>query len=523
MKRLLCVVIALVMLVALAVPAMAADGTKVYLKGTGKDFTENWNNVFTLGGAEEHGDPSVWHLVFTGKNMSAVTAMQLDFGENGVWEWTPDMGFSVNGGGKNPGWVVVAPADWEIVYVNKGNKNNSDSFVVTTEKGNPQFNISGFHQGTPEEGSLDTFIYINKFVNGFGPGFEGAGFEFDVFPAEGPFDAPLATLTTDELGYAEFTFAPALAEGDYIVRERVPAGFAPVKPLKFTVDADGIAEFEDGVNTVTNWSLGALEVTDDVVEEYYEEYHKPVYKPFNHSGTLSSVSDTIAIGENWFRYVKLDMNQVYGDGQVVEIASSSDKKSIEGIGYYYTVRANENGELVVSFNGELISASLIARAYLDVPNPGNNGGHVGLATGGTLAATNGNDRKSTFTIPAGATDVYLYVHFQQLSYYELDENGERIVIDCEFDEQKGPFERLFPGEVTMTVVDSEGAEAYTGPLGLVEDLMFGDYTVTIYVDGVELASKVVTVVSGQTTNADFGKLMVPTPGANVIICGFCNP
>jgi len=154
---------------AMLAPTAAAVEQTIYLKGDGSEFTDKWNNVFYLGDAEDLDDPQMWHLVYTGDNMDAITAMQLDFGENGIWEWEPDMGFSTNNGGNNPGWVVAAPTDWVLVYVNQGNNNESDSFVVTEEGGNIQFNISGYHEGTPPppppvdpKGTID----IAKFVDG---------------------------------------------------------------------------------------------------------------------------------------------------------------------------------------------------------------------------------------------------------------------------------------------------------------------------------------------------------------------
>jgi hypothetical protein len=74
--------------------------------------------------------------------------MQVTFTNGEIFEWVPKMGPSVNGGSNNMGWIIIAPCDWEIAYINKGNNNESGSFVNTTEGGNPQFNISGFNKGT---------------------------------------------------------------------------------------------------------------------------------------------------------------------------------------------------------------------------------------------------------------------------------------------------------------------------------------------------------------------------------------
>ncbi|MCL2504603.1 MAG: hypothetical protein FWE94_08480, partial [Coriobacteriia bacterium] len=69
LRVLLSSILAVIMVFAVAAPAMAAGvgGQTVYLKGTGSDFTEQWRNVFVLGGAEDAADPNVWHLLYTGK------------------------------------------------------------------------------------------------------------------------------------------------------------------------------------------------------------------------------------------------------------------------------------------------------------------------------------------------------------------------------------------------------------------------------------------------------------------------
>ena len=131
--------------------ALAQQPQTIYLKGSGSSFNKaGWTNVFYVDEAATAQNPSVWHLVYTGDNVGAIASMQLEFTNGEVFEWEPAMGFSRNAGGNNPGWVIVAPADWQLAYVNSGNNNASGCFVVTAESGNLNFNISGFHQGTPD-------------------------------------------------------------------------------------------------------------------------------------------------------------------------------------------------------------------------------------------------------------------------------------------------------------------------------------------------------------------------------------
>ena len=128
-----------------------AGGYEVYLKGTGKSFnSDGWQNLFVMIGDYEEGSvPNTWHLVYSG-DFSDVLYMQVTFTNGTVFKWVPDMGPSVNGGGNNPGWVIVAPYDWAIAYVEKGNNGNkSDSYIKSSKefKAGGQFNISGYNAG----------------------------------------------------------------------------------------------------------------------------------------------------------------------------------------------------------------------------------------------------------------------------------------------------------------------------------------------------------------------------------------
>ena len=167
MKKLLSLaLVAMIMISALAAPALSAASDTIFLKGDQKgNFNETWNDIFYLGGAEDLENPQKWHIVYS-EDVGSVSYMQLDFGDNGLFVWNKGDGFSTNGGDNNPGWVVYAPTDWELVYANKGNNNESDSFVVASNGG--QFNISGYSRGTPPAPPADLFgeLRIAKTVGG---------------------------------------------------------------------------------------------------------------------------------------------------------------------------------------------------------------------------------------------------------------------------------------------------------------------------------------------------------------------
>ena len=137
-------------------------GAPVYLGGDGSSFNAaGWQNVFYLGGSENEQNPSIWHLVIAPpKDSINVTYMKLTFTNGNVFIWDPSMGFSVNGGGNNPGWVIIAPYDWEIAY---NNKKESGSYLLSTGGVN-NFNISGYHKGTPTKVEFFGNIELEKLV-----------------------------------------------------------------------------------------------------------------------------------------------------------------------------------------------------------------------------------------------------------------------------------------------------------------------------------------------------------------------
>jgi len=125
-------------------------------------------------------------------------------------------------------------------------------FIVTALAGG-NYEIAFTNKVAPEPPpEYKTLVAIYKFVN-FEDGIDYSeeAFTFDIFPVDGPFDTPLATMQNDEFGYAEFEFDPSLPEGTYIIRERVEEGWLPQDDLLFTVDEEGNVVF-DGDNYFIN-------------------------------------------------------------------------------------------------------------------------------------------------------------------------------------------------------------------------------------------------------------------------------
>ena len=215
-----------------------SNAKTVYLKGSGGDFSAGgWQNIFYLGGAENPGnyDPSVWHLVVAPpKEAGSVTYMQVAFTNGEVFKWNPADGFSTNSGGNNPGWVIVAPYNWQIAYVNSGSNNTSESYLLTTGDVN-NFNISGFHQGVlygrlsfekTVEGKLLVTLLLDK---GFTDEqiraiLSGVSFELYSVAANGSRSFYASRQLTDS-GVIDFGRIPV---GNYVVVERLTGSAAVV-------------------------------------------------------------------------------------------------------------------------------------------------------------------------------------------------------------------------------------------------------------------------------------------------------
>ena len=463
--------------------AQADDEQTIYLKGEGNNNSSfsNWLNVFYVGGSEDidPGNVSTWHLVYSSNNFGAIISMQLTFTNGEVFYWAPSDGPSLNPGGNNPGWIIVAPAGWEIAYVQGGNNANvSGSFLVTSEGGNPQFNISGYSKGVPlpQTGALD---------------FSGPFYE----------DYTLITL---QKAY-QLTFQPYRQKFMQVL-------FRPT--------------FKRETSSVSGTLVTRLEYDNNTAAA------KPINGgTFKNGHTYVEVNVCDAKGENGVDY------------QIADSSFNANGKKTPAeynrpIEYYYNVKIDD-GKITVSFDDNLISANVgaYAVASLDVASSGNNGngnnGNNGNGNGnnGNGNGNNGNGnakgnssstttvqdpdkafpgnapshKKNSVTIdmPANAgKTIYLYVHIDGISWYSSDykfvgweeykvmQLADLFVktefVSCkELDEIKiceQTLTRELVGDFKVTVLNSSGDIVYYGDPALVEDLEPGTYTYIVDFD-----------------------------------------
>ena len=221
----------------------ATAGNKIYLKGSGsgKDDFRSWDNVFYVGFEEDEDivEFQDWHLVIGGNKDLAknIVSVQLTFitpDENVVWLWVLDDGYSTNGGGNNPGWVVVAPLDWELI----SGKDQTDSFL-TVSSGDPQFNISGY--GRFE----NPYITIAKEWADENPGELEALFDIYKYDADaedfrGDIAADSNGTLLESIGVGE-TYK--VAAGKYVIAEQPCAGYIAQADKIVTVKMNDKAKF----------------------------------------------------------------------------------------------------------------------------------------------------------------------------------------------------------------------------------------------------------------------------------------
>ena len=397
---------------ATAVPAMAAGGQTVPLKGTGTDFSGTWQNTFTLG-APVGTNPSSWHLVYTGNNVSDITYMQITFTNGYVFVWNPSMGFSTNSGGNNPGFVIIAPYDWKI--------NLAGSYLVTNDTKNVNFNISGFHQGSSDtKGAIEPALEAYQQYN-----------LTTIQPVWQQTIQPVWQKTYQPMW--QKTIQPIWQKTTEPIWQKTiqPVWQKTIQPV-----------YQKTIQPV--WQKTTQPVRQKTVQPVWQQTIQPVwqktYQPYQvptFTRPTAQVSDTLVtrltysnntasavpvnggVFKNGHTYVAVNVAAASAPGGVwLPIADSSynsnGKKTPDQynkpIGVMYNVQIS-GGKITISFGPEVISASVGAYA-------------VGALNGNADKAFPGNAPKHssmsyTLDMPATTTGgmIYLYVHLEGIKWY----------------------------------------------------------------------------------------------------------
>jgi hypothetical protein len=517
MKKILALVLAITTIFALAVPVFAA-GTTIYLKGSGSSFNKSgWQNVFYLGGSEEHRDQNVWHLVYTGKETDKITEMQITFTNGKVFKWTQAKGFSTNAGGNNPGWVIAAPADWVISYVDKGNNNESGSFLVTTEDKNPQFNISGYHKGTPEKpkaGSLEVIYkatHVHKKVTTqpvrqktIQPYKQKTYQPYKVPVFDKKISSINGTLVTSLAG------VPGGKFGNYMTWLAVDTDEAKVKGITYQI-ADSSPN-----NKPIGYSYNIKIVGNELQFQLDER--------------LISASVTVKLYSTIPTKHDPSGHRILTNGQTLIVPLPK-------------IITNEKPVANATLNGNDVTIMVGTETEVFVNGFVKNG-KVTFTVGDyeVLVEFNGNGIKSaTVTkfpqeIPPYTPVIYMFVHFESLKWYtgeyefvRWQEHGEpklvstknagEEVVKDELVREDVKTEEIIDGPyikgVVLTVTGPDGY-SYSGDLKELTGLKPGEYEITLTGEGFEL-SGTATVVAGAKTTKDLGAAKIMGPVQEVTL------
>ena len=376
----------------------------------------------------------------------------------------------------------------------------------------------------PDDGKVSAVFQITKYLNEYGAA--GEGFVFDIIPVvDGVEGESVGSMTSDANGEAKITLD--VAPGKYIIREQVDADeYMPVSDVYVTVDENGKATFNDTTfdGTITNVQWGKLEyTTPEVTEKYNEIWHKMLYAENEAPSTLVSlinaanganldtdvVLDKGAKG-NGFTWLKIDKSALETKGLTIGIADSSkqdkatsitnwnipasevapEKPWEDGVAPYYNLQIVD-GKLVVSSNLKNFAAGVYASEDAIVTAPGQIGenpkGHIGDA------------KEKTIDLSAMGDQFYFILHVANEGNFKyLDANKP---IGCNGEKENlisRECKRPYTGTVTVTVQNTAGEEVTN-----FDKMAPGEYTVTVTANGQTLDTQTVTVSPGETTTVTF--------------------
>jgi hypothetical protein len=482
MRKIITILLAVALLCGISTAAIADPASSTaYLKATGNAFdASGWQNTFTVGTASDRpagSTDTVWHLVYGGDNSAQVNSMQITFTNGQVFSWVPADGFSTNGGGNNPGWVISAPYDWQIAYDPAGGVSHSFITVTTTGNGNVQFNISGYSQGKDPNGSLEVSVAANEQYN----------------------------LFTDQ-PWDQTTYQPWWQKT--YQRYQVPA-FA--KDISSTSSDTWVTRL-----TYDNDTASAKPINGGTFKN-------------GHTYVQVNIAAASAPGGVWYTIADSSFN---ANGK-----KTPDQYN-NPIDYQYNVQI-ANNKITISFDDRLISASVGAYAVgsLEVKSgntlvsnpdkafPGNAPKHYPNSVTIDMPSTNDNGCIYLYTHIEGViswyttTDQYKFVGWQDAP--NLTTVSDAFVRNDFVSTQTGDTitetqaTRAYNGTFTLTVKNAADSSAgQTQQIAVnngqgsasIQDLAPGNYTLTLTGDNNYSSTQNVTVQAGQMAQASFGPI-----------------
>ena len=269
-----------------------------------------------------------------------------------------------------------------------------------------------------------------------------------------------------------------------------------------------------------NIKLGKIEVDADVTlfEEWVDQYHKLVQ--WGPSGSLTSSRDDMPDGiSEWYNtgdnelFYKVDIEalKAAGDeGLKIWIAERDGHNVNKSLGYYYILTIDESGRPIVTLADENMhswsSLNVNGFHFNDKPTFGNNGSRPSLTQIGPRStfALDGwvsNSSAKIFAISEADEEAgffWFHVHMNGVRANALDANGNLI---CAFDRNvfgTQAYTGNYRPEIKFSI---DGGITFTD--GSFADLVPGDYTVELWVNGAYFVNVVLTVAPGGTATHTF--------------------
>lgn len=549
-KKLISMMLALIMALALAVPAMAEGETTTaswdkiededtlnQFKGKGASFDIGNNTAIVIkqaGKGSSDGGYLLWVSSYDiiGVDKSADEATLKHAAEvyvkslsgDGSMKSMPCAGVLVGDttGTVKDTTVSVSNGVMTIVgAVSHLNFNNKKPDIITP---NPD---------PDDPGVTSTTFTMMKTVDE--TGIPNEEFTFEVYNEAN--EKVNATVTTEDKIIYNFKFDPKLAEGTYEIREVLTPDqkgmYEDGKTLSFAIDANGSLIGETPV--FNNVSLGKLEYTKPAVTEQYKElWHTPIYeKVEQYSQTMVSIPvdmDNLPAGvtkltskgiNSGFTYLEVDKKALAanGDGATFGIVNKVDHMSdetmrgltIPTLSPDFPWEEGRPATYTLTLNGNTLHMeSTLPNFRLTFSNLKE-----------TVTVTEGKGKKKVkvekeidvYPEHKGAhvgEDVYswdydvsgLDENFRVMVHYENNGYYTDKVIGCDpatvIERQ---CERPVPEAcVAVTVTNAAGAVI---PDENLDKLPAGEYTVTVTVGGQVLDTQTVNVYAGQTTTVTF--------------------
>lgn len=518
-KKLVAMLLAAVMLMALVVPAMAAKPNKnkpeepsVPAIAVDKIEDDDPRKPIVESGAKI--DTDGWPAIYIKQSNDIAIIVHADDTRSDsqiiAEARASDKSLAKEGKGtttviKGDGRVWLHKNKTTLVTVENGILTVNGPISHASFGGNP---APEFPTEPDEPGEVSAVFTIYKYLNEIDN--PGVGYIFDIIPVvNGEEGEPVGTIVSNAQGIAseEIEVLP----GQYIIREQVDTDvYMPVDDVYVTVDENGSVSFDDSTfeGFITNVQWGKLEyTTPKVTEEYKEIWHKLGYEKFDVEtlvamfpsegtpGVESNESGKAGNGFSWIGLNKAKLEELPGG---VDIIISDKQKPIPYIAPKFPWEEPTAPIVNVKIDPvtkELVVTSTLQNFAVGVYNPGSvvtKPGQMTVKPSGQYNATLSLDNvENIFCLSFHVANKDGYEYKSVDSAYHT---GELLL--------RKEISRPYTGtDLAVTVTSEDGNTTYSGDQ--LNKLLPGKYVVTVTVGEKVLHTQTVEVGPGETKTVTY--------------------